>query len=100
MFRFLIRKLPSVALVAFVSSIIAFILPRLAPGDPAVALAGADATAAQVAAIREQIGLNKPLYEQYFQWSGGLFRGNLGQSYTLQRPVRNLILGRLESTLE
>lgn len=100
MFRFLIRKLPSVALVAFVSSVIAFILPRLAPGDPAVALAGADATAAQIAAIRQQVGLNKPLYEQYLQWVGGLFRGDLGQSYILQRPVGELILSRLESTLE
>lgn len=100
MFRFLIRKLPSVALVAFVSSIIAFILPRLAPGDPAVVLAGADASRAQVAAIREQVGLNKPLYEQYLHWIGGLFRGDLGQSYILQRHVGDLIRSRVESTLE
>lgn len=100
MIRFLLRKLPSFAMVAFASSVIAFILPRLAPGDPAVAMAGPDATAEQIAAIRAEVGLDRPLLLQYFDWIGGIFRGDLGQSYILRRPVSELILSRVESTLE
>lgn len=100
MTHFLLKKLPSLALVVFISSIIAFILPRLAPGDPAAALAGPDATPEQIAAVREETGLNEPLVDQYLGWVGGLFRGELGQSYILNRPVAELIGGRLASTLE
>ncbi|MEU6642728.1 ABC transporter permease [Saccharomonospora sp. NPDC046836] len=100
MIRFLIGKLPSFLLVGFVSSIIAFALPRLAPGDPAVVLAGSDATPEMVAEIRSQLGLDEPLWLQYFSWIGGVLRGDLGQSYILSRPVTELIAGRLESTIE
>lgn len=100
MTRFLLRKLPSLALVVFISSIIAFVLPRLAPGDPAAALAGPDATPEQVEAIRDREGLDRPLVEQYFEWIVGLFRGELGHSYSYQRPVAELVGARLESTLE
>lgn len=100
MLRFLIRKLPSVVLVMVVSSMIAFILPRLAPGDPAVALAGPDATAAEIAVIRREVGLDKPLWTQYLDWVGGLFHGNLGMSYISRQPVGQLIVSRLDSTVE
>jgi peptide/nickel transport system permease protein len=79
---------------------IAFLLPRLAPGDPAVVLAGADASPETVAAIREQLGLNLSLWEQYFSWMGGLLTGDLGDSFILRRPVSELISARLASTLE
>lgn len=100
MFGFLLRKLPSVAVVALISSIIAFVLPRLAPGDPALTIAGSDATPEQVAAVREQLGLSKPLLEQYFDWIFGMFRGDFGQSFVMRRPVATVIGNRLESTLE
>ena len=100
MLRFLVRQLPAVIGTLFLSSIVVFILPRLASGDPAVVLAGPDPTPQVVAAIREQLGLNRPLWEQYLQWMGGLLHGDLGQSYILRRPVSQLIGGRLESTLE
>ena len=100
MLQFLTRKIPSVLFVLVVSSIVAFILPRLAPGDPAVVLAGPDPSPATVEAIRQQLGLNLPLWQQYLDWMGGLLKGDLGQSYVLHRPVGELIAGRLESTLE
>jgi peptide/nickel transport system permease protein len=87
-------------LVLLASSILAFILPRLAPGDPAVVLAGPDPSAETVATIRDQLGLDKPLYLQYLDWITGLFRGDLGESYILHRPVAELIGGRIESTVE
>ncbi|MFI1338058.1 ABC transporter permease [Streptomyces sp. NPDC020845] len=100
MIRFLVRKVPSVAFVLFASSIIAFALPRLAPGDIAVTLAGTDPTAANVAAIREQLGLNRSPIVQYWDWISGVLHGDLGQSYRFHRSVASLIGDRLESTLE
>ncbi|WP_250904770.1 ABC transporter permease [Nonomuraea sp. NEAU-A123] len=100
MVRFLIRKIPSVVFVLFASSIVAFALPRLAPGDVAVTLAGTDSTAAAIAAIRQELGLNRPLVVQYWDWIVGLFQGNLGESYLLRRSVASLIGDRLGSTLE
>jgi len=100
MLGFLARKLPSVLVVAIISSMIAFILPRLAPGDPAVAVAGAEATPEQLAAVRAELGLDQPLPMQYLDWVAGVFRGDLGISLINQRPVSELIAKRMESTLE
>lgn len=100
MIRYLVRRIPSLLLTIVLASIVAFLLPRLAPGDPAAAMAGPDATPEQVDAIRKAAGLDQPLITQYFNWVGGLFHGNLGQSYIFHRSVADLIGGRLESTLE
>ncbi|MEU6143550.1 ABC transporter permease [Streptomyces sp. NPDC047081] len=100
MIRFLLRKVPSVVFVLFTSSVIAFALPRLAPGDVAVSLAGPDATAANITAIRRQLGLDRSPVVQYWDWISGLFHGDLGRSYLLDRSVTSLIGDRLESTVE
>lgn len=100
MFRFLFRKLPSVIAVLLASSVIAFILPRLAPGDPATEIAGPDATPEQLEAVRQQLGLNEPLVTQYLNWLGNAVTGNFGQSFAMRRPVSQVILSRLESTIE
>ncbi|MBW6422583.1 ABC transporter permease [Rhizobium sp. XQZ8] len=100
MLTFFLKKLPSVVMVAIASSVIAFVLPRLAPGDPAVALAGSDASPEQLAAVRDQLGLNGSLYEQYFHWIWNLLHGDLGRSFAMRRPVATLISSRLESTIE
>jgi peptide/nickel transport system permease protein len=100
MIRFLVRKVPSVVFVLFATSIVAFALPRLAPGDVAVTLAGTDPTAANIAAIRQQLGLDRSVVVQYADWMSGLLHGNLGQSFLLHRSVASLIGDRLESTLE
>jgi len=98
--RFVLRKLPSVLLVLLATSIIAFLLPRFAPGDPASTIAGPDATPDQIQAIRESLGLDGTIAEQYLTWLGGVFRGDLGMSYIFNRPVGDLILSRLGSTVE
>lgn len=97
---FLLRRLPSVLAVLVATSIIAFALPRLAPGDPALAIAGADASAETLAAIRDQLGLESPLWQQYLSWIGGVLTGDLGRSYILQQPVGDLVAERMSSTLE
>lgn len=100
MFRFLVKKLPSILLVLVATSIIAFLLPRFAPGDPAQTIAGPDATAEQTEAIRQSLGLDRPLAVQYLTWLGGVLRGHLGTSYIFNRSVSDLILSRMESTVE
>lgn len=100
MIRFLLAKVPSVVFVLFATSIIAFALPRLAPGDVAVVLAGDEPTAESIAAIRQDLGLNKPLVVQYWDWISGLFQGNLGESFLLHRSVASLIGDRIGGTLE
>lgn len=100
MIRFLLRKLPSIAFVLLATSIVAFLLPRLAPGDPAQTIAGADATPEQVEVIRTGLGLDQPLVTQYISWVSGVLRGSLGMSYIFNRPVGELIGARLESTIE
>lgn len=100
MLRFLLKKIPSVLLVVVATSVIAFVLPRLAPGDPAQAVAGADATPEQVAAVRAELGLDQSLVMQYLNWLGGFVGGDLGMSYIYNRPVSELIVDRAGSTIE
>ncbi|MDG6107306.1 ABC transporter permease [Dactylosporangium aurantiacum] len=100
MLVFLARRAPAVLGVLLVSSVLAFALPRLAPGDPAVAVAGADASPEQVAEVRALLGLDRPAVEQYFHWLGGVLTGDLGTSYLTGRPVAEMIGDRIGSTVE
>jgi peptide/nickel transport system permease protein len=71
----------------------------MTPGDPAVIIAGDYATSEQIAAIRSQLGLDRPLFDQFMTWLGRLVRGDLGVSIFSAKPVSELILQRLEPTL-
>lgn len=77
-----------------------FLLLRVAPGDPIDALLGTRAPEAARAALRSQLGLDRPLIEQYGQFLGQLLRGELGQSLTNQEPVRGIIGASLPASLE
>ncbi|AZS35714.1 Glutathione transport system permease protein GsiC [Microbacterium lemovicicum] len=94
------RRAVSLAVVLAIGSVVAFAVPRLAPGDVAVTLAGPNATPENIEAIRERLGLDRPEIVQFFDWIGGLFRGDLGTSYVYSRSVASLIGDRLDSTLQ
>ena len=79
---------------------IIFIIVRVAPGDPAVAALGDYASADAVAALRERMGLNEPLWKQYLIFLGDLARGDLGRSLISQKPVSEQIAFVLPYTLE
>jgi peptide/nickel transport system permease protein len=85
--------------VLFLSSVVVFLFIRLVPGDPAVTMAGPNATPDQVAALRHAYQLDRPLAVQYLTWLGHLARGDLGVSYTTRRPVTALVAQRLPATL-
>lgn len=100
MTRFVVRRLPSALLVLIVASVVVFFVLRLAPGDPAVTLAGPDADPGVVNSIREKLGLNQPLIAQYLIWLRGVITGDLGNSYILHAPIAELIGNSLLNTVE
>lgn len=77
-----------------------FLLVRVAPGDPAVAALGDYASQEAVEALRERMGLDQPLWKQYFDFLGGLARGNLGRSLISGVPVADQVTTSLPHTLE
>jgi len=81
-------------------SVIVFGLLKLIPGDAALVMAGTDATAADVQAIRQQLGLDQPVYVQYARWLGRLARLDLGRSAVTHRPVTYEISSRVRPTAE
>src|SRR6266540_4560711 len=90
-----LSTIPVMGVVAFA----VFLLLRLSPGDPAAVIAGDYATAEQVARIRSQLGLDLPIYTQFFTWVGRILRGDLGVSIFSNLPVTTLIAQRIEPTL-
>lgn len=100
MYRFLIRRLAQAVPVLVLSSIGVFLVMRMIPGDPALVLAGPDASQAQVAAIRQGLGLNRPIPVQLWLWLTHVLRGDLGASYINGQTVTSLIGQRMPATLE
>lgn len=95
-FTRLLSALPNLAGVV----VITFILTRALPGDPAAYFAGAAATEEAIAQVRTQLGLDKPLLEQFFQYVAALARGDMGLSLTTGQPVAQELLARLPASLE
>ncbi len=95
---FLLRRLLVSALVAVTVSVIGFALLRMS-GDLAAELAGANATAQEIAETAKRYGLDRPLTIQYLDWAGGLLRGDLGQSLFTNEPVAELIRDRIGVTV-
>ena len=80
-------------------TIIVFLIMAMIPGDPATAILGSYATAENVEKLNRDLGLDKPLFQQYFIWLTNLFQGDFGRSYTLNRPVLDEVLERFSATL-
>lgn len=99
MIAYLLRRVPSAVAVLFGASVLIFLLLRLVPGDPAIILAGPDATPATVAAIRHQLGLDRSIPAQYLSWLHGVVTGDLGRSYLIGGQISELIGRGLANTL-
>jgi len=99
MTAYILRRLLATIPVMAVVAIFVFFLLRLAPGDPAAIIAGEDATAAQIAAVRAKLGLDRPILEQFVVWLGGMLQGDFGTSIFSNLPVSRLIAQRIEPTL-
>jgi len=97
--RFLGSRIAFGVLVLFVLSIFVFVLFYIAPGDPARVIAGDKATEALLVQIRENLGLNRPMYEQYWIFITNLLQGDLGYSYRSQLAVTEIVASRIPVTM-
>ncbi|RLC07412.1 MAG: ABC transporter permease [Deltaproteobacteria bacterium] len=98
--QYIIKRLLLILLTLLGLITITFLVARVAPGDPARAAAGEDATQEMVETLREEFGLNEPLYVQYAEYIKGIFTGNLGKSIRTQHMVAHDLVRYFPATLE
>ncbi|CAM3912032.1 MULTISPECIES: ABC transporter permease [Bordetella] len=99
MLAFILRRLLATIPVLILVAVVVFAILRLSPGDPAVIMAGDGATPERIEQIRQVMGLDQPLFKQFFLWAGRLVQGDFGTSLMSGVPVRQLIGQRLEPSL-
>ncbi len=100
MSTYILRRVAQSVPVLLLASVAVFLLVHLVPGDPALLLAGPDATPEVVQAVRRDMGLDAPLPVQYALWAGHVLQGDLGRSYISRLPVTQLIRNALPATVE
>lgn len=99
MIIFLIRKIVWAAATLAVASILVFAALEIVPGDPAEVMLGINATDEAIAALRDDLGLNKPVLERYLSWTYGMLQGDFGKSYTYSVSVNELVSDRITISL-
>ncbi len=99
MLSFIIKRLFSLIPVLFIVSIVVFLLVHITPGDPASVILGPEAAPEEVAELREELGLNRPILEQYVVWVGDIVRGDLGTSLFMKQSVVSAFFEHLGPTL-
>ena len=98
MLRFLASRVAGMLVVLSIVAVLVFVLTRAASGDPIAVMLGDQATAADIARVQVEYGLDKPLPVQFGYWLREVLQGNLGQSIFLQRPVTQALWERAEPT--
>lgn len=99
MWGYVVRRIASAFPVMLIVAFLIFALLYASGGDPALALAGDQATPEQVDAIRRELGLDRPMLVRFFIWLSGIVQGDLGRSLLTKLPVTQLIAQRFEATL-
>ncbi|MBX3013403.1 MAG: ABC transporter permease [Caldilineaceae bacterium] len=100
MIQYILRRLLSLIPVMLGVSIVVFALIRMIPGDPVIVMLGERARAADVERVREEMGFNRPIYIQYFEWMGRVLQGDLGTSIINRTAVADELKYRLSATVE
>src|ERR687889_589567 len=100
MLAYVARRLVWIALTLWGVSLLTFGMLFAGPADAARALSGARAQAASVEMLRQRLGLDRPVHEQYVAYLGGLVRGDLGESYYFKRPVADALRERFPATAQ
>ncbi len=95
---YLLRRFGFILLTMLLASIIIFVATQLLPGDVAQVVLGQFATPEAVANLREELGLNRPIYVQYVDWLTHFARGDWGDSMVSHQPVLPMIMGRLRNS--
>jgi peptide/nickel transport system permease protein len=99
MISFIVRRLVQTAIVVLLVTIISFLLMQLIPGDPVLTILGTEATQEQIDALRKELFLDRPVYEQYIHWLNNSIHGDFGTSITLRQSVSKLLTTRIPITL-
>lgn len=99
MTKYILTRLTHIVPVLIVTTLLVFGLLSLSPSDPAQIILGMGATPEQIEMMRGQLGLNDPLLVRYAHYMAGVLQGDLGTSYSTNRPVAELIGARLPNTL-
>ncbi|MEU0163239.1 ABC transporter permease [Streptomyces sp. NPDC006261] len=97
---YLIRRLLQLIPVVLVVSLVLFLLLRLMPGDPTVDILGQEASTADRAALRAELGLDAPMWQQFTDWIGGILRGDLGASWLTGEKIGAVLGDRFAATAE
>lgn len=98
--RFVASRIVQVVAVMFFVSLGVFVMTRAVPGSPASIFLGPDATSEQIAAMEQQLGLNRPMYIQYLDWLKQVLSGGLGRSFIQDKSVARMIMEALPVTLQ
>jgi peptide/nickel transport system permease protein len=96
---YLMKRLSSLIVVFFCVTVLVFTILRLTPGDPAMVMLGPQASSEDVAALRQELGLNDPLPVQYVRWMGRVVQGDLGRSIQTRVRIAPELMAKLENTL-
>ncbi|MCB1716490.1 MAG: ABC transporter permease [Candidatus Competibacteraceae bacterium] len=99
MTRYILQRLLSAIPVLLIVSLVSFLIIWLVPGDAASEMAGPTASIEEIERVRQQMGLDRPFYQQLLQWYGQLLQGDLGHSFLLNRSVVTAIAERAPVTL-
>lgn len=99
MTAYIVRRLVSMIPVLLIVGVVIFFLIHLTPGDPAAVILGSSATAEQVASLRHELGLDAPLFAQFFVWAGRVVTGHLGESIYSHQPVSTVLATHLAPTI-
>lgn len=96
---YLAKRLLSLVPVLFVVTVAIFLIIHITPGGPAASILGMEATEEEIERLNEELGLNRPIHEQYVTWVAGLLRGDLGDSIFMRMPVSRAIREHIGPTL-
>lgn len=99
MMKTLVKRVLLLIATLLLVTILAFVAFSIIPGDPTSSILGVEATPEQIAALRDRLGLDLPIWQRYLHWLGGLLTGNLGESYNYGMPVAQLLSTCVTHTL-
>lgn len=96
--KYAAKKLITLIITLFIVSLLAFLAFQVIPGDPTTKMLGTEATPEAVAALRAELGLNKPVLVRYWSWLTAFLRGDMGTSYSYSMPVADMLSDKLPIT--
>jgi len=97
--RYLLRRIGFLLITLLITSVMIFVVTQWLPGDIARVILGREAGEATLQSLRSELGLNDPLYLQYFRWLGNFLHGDWGTSYSTRSDIMPLVVSRLKNSL-